>query len=106
MSDRWTPATARVPPRSRARQGDGTSSPTGANRTALSSGSGEASHTPWAEAAPSRQGQLLGGRCPGEDVDPRALVERDLQGEVGRGSEAPQPDARRPGAAGSARSAR
>src|SRR5436305_7911082 len=67
MSDRWMPATDNVPPRSRAANATGTSSPAGANRIAASNGSG-------ATAGPLAPLDPRGAAGPLAPLDPRGAA--------------------------------
>ena len=91
------PATASVPPRSRASNAGGTRVPTGAKRMAASRGSGGGSSASPALAAPSSRARRPGLRGPGHHMDSGSFGHGDLGGEVGRTAEAvdPQPTAGR-----------
>ena len=78
------PATASVPPRSRAARAGGTSVPTGAKRMAASSGSGGAASASSGAGRSELEGQVLRLLGAGHDMDAGAAGKSDLGRRDGR----------------------
>ena len=95
MSLMWMPAQTTRPPLRTAPSAAGTNAPTGANRMAVSKGSGGVSSEPPTQRRTERQRKFLRGAVarPGERVDVASLPPADLGDDVGGGAEAIQTDA-------------